>query len=97
MAGQDLALLAGPACWLALYLIQQQPLIHWGWPLHNPWHYLLPVLFYPVLEEIVFRGLVQELVHEPAEKIIVEKWGEEPNNESFVELLGASRIIRIGR
>ena len=59
-----LALLAGPACWLALYLIQQQPLIHWSWPLHHPWHYLLPVLFYPVLEEIVFRGLVQELVHE---------------------------------
>ena len=58
-----LALLAGPACWLVLYLILQ-PGIDWGWPLSNPWRYLLPVLFYPVVEEIVFRGLVQELVHD---------------------------------
>jgi membrane protease YdiL (CAAX protease family) len=58
-----LALLAGPACWLVLYFIQQ-PVIHWNWPLSDPWHYLLPVLFYPVLEEIVFRGLVQELVYD---------------------------------
>jgi len=56
-----LALLAGPLCWVALYLIQQ-PVIHWYWPLSDPWRYLLPVLFYPVVEEIVFRGLVQELV-----------------------------------
>jgi len=56
-----LALLAGPLCWVALYPIQQ-PVIHWDWPLSDPWRYLLPVLFYPVVEEIVFRGLVQELV-----------------------------------
>ena len=58
-----LALLAGPACWLVLYFILQ-PVVHWSWPLSEPWHYLLPALFYPVVEEIVFRGLVQELVLE---------------------------------
>lgn len=58
-----LALLAGPACWLVLYFIQQ-PVIHWDWPLSYPWRYFLPVLFYPVVEEIVFRGLLQELAHE---------------------------------
>ena len=56
-------MLAGPASWLALYFIQQ-PQINWGWPLSDPWRYLLPVLCYPVVEEIVFRGLVQELVHD---------------------------------
>jgi len=49
--------------WLALYFIQQ-PLIQWGWPLREPWQFLLPVLLYPVIEEIVFRGLIQELVHD---------------------------------
>jgi membrane protease YdiL (CAAX protease family) len=58
-----LAVLAGPAAWLVLYLILQ-PEPQWGWPLAAPLAYLLPVVVYPVLEEIVFRGLVQELVHE---------------------------------
>ena len=40
------------------------PSIQWGWPLLTPLVFLLPVLVYPVLEEIVFRGLIQELVHE---------------------------------
>lgn len=62
-------MLAGPASWLALYFIQQ-PQIHWGWPLSDPWRYLLPVLCYPVVEEIVFRGLVQELVH----NYISQRW-----------------------
>ena len=57
------ALLAGLLCWLALYFIQH-PLIQWDWPLREPWQFLLPVLFYPVVEEIVFRGLIQELVHD---------------------------------
>lgn len=57
------ALLAGLLFWLALWFIQQ-PAIQWGWPLHEPWQFLLPVLFYPVVEEIVFRGLVQELLQE---------------------------------
>ena len=58
------ALLAGPVSWLGLYFIQQQPAVQWGWPLIRPWQFLLPVLLYPVVEEIVFRGLIQELVHD---------------------------------
>ena len=65
--GQDplflLAMLAGPAAWLVLYLVLQ-PDPQWDWPLALPLQYLLPVVVYPVLEEIVFRGLVQELVQE---------------------------------
>jgi len=57
------ALLAGPLCWLVLYVLQA-PDIHWGWPLRAPWLFLLPVAFYPVVEEFIFRGLVQELVRD---------------------------------
>ncbi len=58
-----LAMLAGPAAWFILYLaLQPEP--QWDWPLAVPLAYLLPVVVYPLLEEIVFRGLVQELVHE---------------------------------
>ena len=58
-----LALAAGPVCWLVLYLLLQ-PAPQWDWPLAAPLLYLLPALMYPVLEEVVFRGLIQELVHE---------------------------------
>jgi len=58
-----LAMAAGPACWLVLSLILQ-PAVQWGWPLLLPWQFLLPVLVYPVAEEVVFRGLVQELLAE---------------------------------
>ena len=58
-----LAMFAGPAAWSILYLVLQ-PEPQWGWPLALPLQYLLPVVVYPLLEEIVFRGLVQELVHE---------------------------------
>ena len=57
------ALTSGLLFWLVLYFIQQ-PLIQWGWPLLQPWQFLLPVVFYPLVEEVVFRGLLQELVHE---------------------------------
>lgn len=57
------ALTGGLLFWLALYFIQQ-PLIQWRWPLLEPWQFLVPVLFYPVIEEVIFRGLLQELVHE---------------------------------
>ena len=58
-----LAMAAGPACWLILCFILQ-PTVQWGWPLLLPWQFLLPVLVYPVAEELVFRGLIQELLHE---------------------------------
>jgi hypothetical protein len=57
------ALAAGPLCWLGLFFILQ-PSLQPGWPLAAPVMFLLPVLVYPVLEEIVFRGLIQELVHD---------------------------------
>jgi membrane protease YdiL (CAAX protease family) len=57
------ALLAGLPVWLALYFIQQ-PTVQWGWPLIQPWPFLIPVLVYPLLEEIAFRGLIQELVRD---------------------------------
>ena len=57
------AVAAGPVCWVVLFLILH-PSIQWDWPLLTPLVFLLPVLVYPVLEEIVFRGLIQELVHE---------------------------------
>jgi membrane protease YdiL (CAAX protease family) len=59
-----LAVMAGPLCWLALYLLLRPATPQWTWPLATPADYLLPVLFYPVLEEIVFRGLLQELAQE---------------------------------
>jgi membrane protease YdiL (CAAX protease family) len=57
------ALVAGLPVWLALYFIQQ-PTVQWGWPLIQPWPFLIPVLVYPLLEEIAFRGLIQELVRD---------------------------------
>ena len=57
------ALAAGLLTWLVLYFIQQ-PLVQWDWPIIRPWQFLMPVLLYPVVEEIVFRGLLQELVRD---------------------------------
>jgi membrane protease YdiL (CAAX protease family) len=51
------ALAAGPAAWalLALWL----PVVDPGWPAARPLQFLALVLLYPVLEELVFRGLLQ--------------------------------------
>ena len=57
------ALLAGPVSWLVLYPLLD-PVLRWDWPLTQPGLFLMPALVYPVLEEIAFRGLLQELVHE---------------------------------
>jgi membrane protease YdiL (CAAX protease family) len=48
--------------WLALYLLLQPPL-ELGWPLREPWRFLYPALFYPVVEELIFRGLIQDMAH----------------------------------
>lgn len=52
------AILAAPVFWLALYLAVRPPM-DLDWPLHFPWVFLLPVLLIPVVEEYVFRGLIQ--------------------------------------
>lgn len=60
-----LAMAAGPTCWLLLYFFHfQQPDIPPNKPLLYPWWFLNLVLVYPVLEEILFRGLLQELVRD---------------------------------
>jgi CAAX protease family protein len=58
-----LAIMAGPLSWLVLFLLLR-PATQWSWPIRMPAEYLLPVLIYPVLEEAVFRGLLQELAQE---------------------------------
>lgn len=56
------ALAAAPLFWAILYGLTT-PDIRWAWPLREPVRFLWPALLYPVMEEIVFRGLVQELAH----------------------------------
>ncbi|MGB8855042.1 MAG: JDVT-CTERM system glutamic-type intramembrane protease [Burkholderiales bacterium] len=56
------ALIAAPPVWLALYFLLRAPAPSF-WFAHSSkalLFFLLPVLVYPVLEEIAFRGLVQE-------------------------------------
>lgn len=57
-----LALLAGPVCWLVIYL-WLQPELQLAWPLYSPLLFAMPVIVYPVVEEIIFRGLIQDLVY----------------------------------
>lgn len=54
------ALAAALLYWLVLYLVFAQP---WdpGWPLREPARFVYPALLYPVVEELIFRGLVQDL------------------------------------
>lgn len=54
-----LALAAGPVVWCVLALTTH-PGFHPGWPLVRPWVFVILSLVYPVLEEIVFRGLLQD-------------------------------------
>lgn len=51
------ALAVGPVAWalLALWLPRGDP----AWPAAQPGRFLVLVLLYPVLEELVFRGLLQ--------------------------------------
>ncbi|MEA3244312.1 MAG: JDVT-CTERM system glutamic-type intramembrane protease [Pseudomonadota bacterium] len=56
------AMAAALLYWLTLYLITQ-PEVDAGWPLREPLHFLYPALLYPIVEEWIFRGFVQELAH----------------------------------
>jgi len=53
-----LALAAGPAFWASL-AVWAPPRFEPDWPLRAPLVFLMPVLVYPVLEEIVFRAGLQ--------------------------------------
>lgn len=57
-----LAIMAALPCWAALYLITQ-PLVQPGWPLRAPWLFISLALLYPIMEEAVFRGLIQQGLH----------------------------------
>jgi membrane protease YdiL (CAAX protease family) len=77
------ALLAALLFWALLYAFTTPP-IHWGWPLRAPWLFLWPALFYPVLEEIVFRGLVQDLAHR---HLRAWRWGPISHANLYTSLL----------
>lgn len=48
--------------WAALYLATA-PSPDPAWPLREPLRFLYPALLYPVVEELVFRGLIQDFIH----------------------------------
>ena len=77
------ALLAALLFWALLYAFTT-PTIHWDWPLRAPWLFLWPALFYPVLEEIVFRGLVQDLAHR---HLRAWRWGPISHANLYTSLL----------
>lgn len=52
------AIIAGPVFWAALWL-SELTILEWGGSVSNPSQFLLLVLIYPILEEIVFRGALQ--------------------------------------
>jgi membrane protease YdiL (CAAX protease family) len=54
-----LALAAAPLFWAALYALVM-PNIDWSWPGRDPLRFLWPALFYPIMEEVIFRGFLQE-------------------------------------
>jgi membrane protease YdiL (CAAX protease family) len=54
-----LAVAAAPAFWILLYTVTgQDPNL--DWPFQRPLPFLQAAVLYPVLEEIVFRGVLQE-------------------------------------
>lgn len=57
-----LAVVAALVYWPALYLYSPTAVIP-GWPLAHPWLFISLCLLYPVMEEVVFRGLIQDGVH----------------------------------
>lgn len=40
------------------------------WPLLTPFDFIIPVILYPVIEEIVFRGMVQEFLQKKLSGIV---------------------------
>ncbi len=50
--------MAAPLFWAGFWWFRQST-FDLLWPLHDPLPFLLAALAYPVLEEIVFRGLLQ--------------------------------------
>lgn len=58
-----LAMLAAPVYWTVLFLITR-PALDLSWPAAQLWLFLSLAVIYPVIEEIVFRGLIQDFLHQ---------------------------------
>jgi membrane protease YdiL (CAAX protease family) len=57
------ALAVGPLFWLLLFVLGARP-GDLGWPLRAPLDFVLPALAFPLLEEFIFRGGVQQLLRD---------------------------------
>lgn len=57
------ALMAAPLFWAGLWFIYP-PQFDALWPLYAPLQFLLLALIYPVLEEMVFRGMLQGTLYQ---------------------------------
>jgi len=55
------ALISGGLFWSVVYLTTR-PVLQLSWPLAAPDRFLYPAIFYPVMEELVFRGFIQEMI-----------------------------------
>ena len=47
--------------WGLLFAISS-PAIDLAWPLREPLRFIYPALLYPIIEEIIFRGFLQEFI-----------------------------------
>ncbi len=56
------AILAAQIVLAILYLVLRSP-VEFDWICREPLHFTLVIFVYPVLEEIVFRGWLQESLH----------------------------------
>lgn len=54
-----LAVIVAPIIWLGLYAFER-PHIDLSWPIYNAWPFLTFVFLFPLLEELAFRGFLQE-------------------------------------
>jgi membrane protease YdiL (CAAX protease family) len=57
-----LALAAALVYWAGVYFYSR-PQPDLDWPLQAPLRFLYPALLYPLVEELIFRGLIQDLAH----------------------------------
>ena len=64
------AFMAAPLIWLGLYLTFN-PLLSSHWFINHPWWFFKLVLIIPILEELVFRGLIQEYIY----RYTQSRWG----------------------
>ena len=53
------AVVAAVIFWVVLYGLGR-PNVKVAWPLTHPWLFLIPAIIGPILEEVVFRGLIQD-------------------------------------